>query len=253
VADEGRPTVDPVLQELLTRAEIVTRLRSGSEARLLQSILDAAVALFRAKAASIALLTADGESLEFIVAAGSQGTDVIGLRIGTGQGIAGYVFQTGEGIALADPQADPRFGRAVADQTGFVPDSILAVPLHTPERTIGVLEVLDCRDGQFGPDALALGSVFARQAAIAIEASRVEREFPVLVAHALASYDLELSPELERAIATLPAGVADDFWELVDQIAALQQATPQMRAFVRDLLPVAAKHVAGNRERRFAR
>ena len=58
MTDESARPVDPVLLELLTRAEIVSRLRSGSESRLLQSILEAAVALFRADAASIALATA---------------------------------------------------------------------------------------------------------------------------------------------------------------------------------------------------
>lgn len=253
MSDGPRPALDPLLGELLTRAEIVSRLRSGSESRLLASILEAAVALFRAQAASIALQTADGDALEFVVAAGSQGSDVIGLRIGTGQGIAGYVFQTGEAIALSDPRADPRFGRAIADQTGFVPDSILAVPLQTPDRTIGVLEVLDSRDGAFGADALTLASVFARQAAVAIDASRVEREFPVLVAHALASYQLEVSPELAGAIERLPALADDDFWQLVDEIAALEKTSPRMRAFIRDLLPIANRHLGPPRDRRFAR
>jgi signal transduction protein with GAF and PtsI domain len=253
MTDEHRQPVDPVLLELLTRAEIVSRLRSGSESRLLQSILEAAVALFHADAASIALATADGESLEFIVAAGSQGTDVIGLRIGSGLGIAGYVFQPGEAIAIADPKSDPRFGRSVADQTGFLPNSLLAVPLETPERTIGVLEVLDSRDGSFDSDALNLASIFARQAAVAIEASRVEREFPILVANALASYELAPSPDLEQALRSMPAHSADDFWELVEEIAALQQASPQMRAFIRDLLPVASRHLGRSRERRFSR
>jgi GAF domain-containing protein len=253
MSDQPQPPVDPILDALLTRAEVVSRLRSGSEARLLESILEAAVALFRAQAASIALVTDDGEQLEFIVAAGSRSAGVVGLRIGTGQGIAGYVFQTGEAIALANPASDPRFGRAVADQTGFLPDSILAVPLQTPARTLGVLEILDSRDGAFAADALSVGSVFARQAAVAIEASRVEREFPILLANALAAYDLDLTPELDAAVRNLPGRDGDGFWELVDEIAALQRASPQMRAFIRDLLPVAHRHIGQSRERRFAR
>ena len=253
MAEDDGARVDPLLAELLTRAAVVSRLRSGSEGRLLQSILDAAVALFRARAASIALATADGESLEFTVAAGSQGTDVVGMTIPVGQGIAGFVYQSGEGIVLSDPQQDPRFGRAIADRTGFIPQSLLAVPLDTPERTIGVLEVLDCKDGQFQPDAMTLASVFARQAAVAIEASRVEREFPILLASALAAYDLELSPELARAIASTQERAPDDFWELVDQIAGLSRTTPQIRAFIRDLLPVANRHLAPPRERLFRR
>jgi GAF domain-containing protein len=253
MTDDSRRSVDPVLLELLTRAETVSRLRSGSEARLLQSILDAAVALFSAEAASIALATPDGERLEFIAASGSRAGGVVGLTIGSGQGIAGYVYQSGEPIALSDVQQDPRFNRRVGEQTSFLPDSILAVPLQTPDRTIGVLEVLDSRDGSFAANALDLASVFARQAAIAIEATRVEREFPILLATALASYDLELDPELQRAVETLPARADDDFWQLVDQVAQLSHASPEMRAFVRDLLPIVNRHFGQRRERRFAR
>ncbi len=218
-----------------------------------QSIHDPAVALFRPNAASIALVTAGGDELEFTVAGGAQGTGVVGLRIGASQGIAGYVFQTGEAIAIADPQHDPRFGREVAEQTGFLPDSLLAVPLQTPDRTIGVLEILNSRDGTFPANALDLASLFARQAAVAIEATRVEREFPILLANVLASYDLELTPELAGAVATLPARASDDFWELVDAIATLSQASTQMRAFIRDLLPLAQRHIGQHRERRFQR
>lgn len=239
-----------LLLELARRAAIAARLHSLSEGRLLQSILDAAVALFRAEAASIALATSDGASLEFVLAAGTKGAGVVGRTIGIGDGLAGFVFQTGEPLALASPAGDPRFGRTIAEQTGFVPRSILAVPLLAPDRTVGVIEILDCRDGSFSPGDIELASIFARQAAIAIDATRVEREFPVLLANALASYGLELEPELRQSIEALPDRVGDDFWRFVEEIAAFSQASPAMRAFMLDLLPVASRHLGGSRERR---
>ena len=69
-----------------------------------------------------------------------------------------------------------RFGRAFAERTGYVPTSIVAVPLTDEQGTIGVLQVLDKRDSNaFTLRDVELASVFARQAAIAISASRVER------------------------------------------------------------------------------
>lgn len=246
---DSSSSADPILIELVRRAGIASRLRSRSEGRLLQTILDAAVALFRANAASVALVTADGQSLEFVLAAGTKGAGVVGRTIGIDEGLAGYVFQTGEPMALGSPEADPRFGRTIAEQTGYVPSSILVVPLLAPDRTIGVIEILDCRDGLFSAGDLELASIFARQAATAIDATRVEREFPILLANALASYELELEPEIRQAVETLPSQVGDDFWRLVDEIAGLSQASPATRAFILDLLVVANRHLESPRER----
>ena len=238
-----------ILAELASRAAVATRLRSDSENRLLASILEAAVALFRAHAASIALVTNSGDQLEFVAAAGERASGVVGRTIGIGEGLAGYVVQTGEAMALAHPADDPRFGRSIAERTGFVPDSILAVPMHAPDSVVGVIEILDCRDGAFTADDLGQASIFARQAAIAIDATRVEREFPILLAKSLESYGLEMTPALEEAARSLSSDSGDDFWELVDEIAALSQASPAMRSFIRDLLPVARRHIGSPRDR----
>jgi GAF domain-containing protein len=241
LADE----VDPILRELVARAAVASRLRSVSEDRLLASVLEAAVALFRAGAASLALVVGDHERLQFVAAAGLRGSGVVGRTIGIGEGIAGYVIQTGEPIAISHPSQDPRFGRAISEQTGFVPDSILAVPLRTPDAVVGVIEILDCRDGAFSNDDLALASVFAKQAAIAIDATRLEREFPILLVNALASYDLEPSEQLLKDVEALGSQSPDDFWQLVDEVASLANASPAMRSFIRELLPVAGKHIGG--------
>jgi GAF domain-containing protein len=241
--------VDPLLRELLSRAVVASRLRSASEGRLLASILESAVALFRAGAASIALVVGDHSRIEFVAAAGAQAKGVVGRSIGIGEGLAGYVVQTGEAIAIAHPTDDPRFGRSLAERTGFVPNSILAAPLRTPDSVVGVIEILDCRDGAFTSNDLALASIFARQAAIAIDSTRVEREFPILLANALASYGLELTDELRDAVASLPQQSPDDFWRLVDEIAGLQDASPEMRAFILELLPVARRHIGERRDR----
>ena len=157
------------------------------ETALLRSIVDATVGIFRAEAASIALLDEASGNLKFVVAAGAQGEPVVGLTIPPTQGLAGYVFSTGESIALSDPSNDPRFGRGVAESTGFMPRSILAVPLEDGDRTVGVLEVIDKLDGPFSMEDIGIASLFARQAATAIRVAARAREIRIVLADVLAS------------------------------------------------------------------
>ncbi|HEV7836637.1 MAG TPA: GAF domain-containing protein [Gemmatimonadaceae bacterium] len=249
-----RPLDDPyeLLVELARRAAIASRLRSASEEQLLQSILDTAVLLFRAQAASLALTSADGSSLEFAVASGAKGGDVVGRKISIREGIAGFAWQTGQPIALASPENDPRFGRTFAEQTGYVPQSIMAVPLQTADRTVGVIEILDCRDGIFTANDLELAGAFARQAATAVDAFRVERNFPALVARVLESYGLTGGSKVAEALHSLRRDEEDGFWRLVDEIAAVTELEPRMRQFVLELLPLARRHLGAVKGPRFA-
>ncbi len=242
-----------LLRELGRRAAVARGLRSDTQLRLLRSILDAAVAIFNAAAASIALES--GGELEFVVAAGEQGQGVVGVRVASGQGLVGYVFQTGEPIALSDVATDPRFGRRTAEQTGYVPKTILAVPLSTDDETVGVLEILDRRAGAFSGDDLALASVFARQAALAIDATRIERDVSRLWGRILESAGLEAGDDdleaFARAARDVDAG--DDFWVLVDTIAREWASSPERRTFVVDLLRLVDRLRPAARPRPFAR
>ena len=173
MTDQRRPS-EPALELLAAiaaRAEAAGRLEPPGGAAVLRSIVDATVVLFDAEAASIALYDAATDRLVFRVAAGAQGQGVVGVSIMPHEGVAGYVFSTGQPIAIVDVAADPRFGASTAEQTGYVPRSILAVPLIDDEDSLGVLEILDRRSGEgFALRDVELAGVFARQATVAIRA-----------------------------------------------------------------------------------
>jgi GAF domain-containing protein len=218
---------------------------------VLRSIVEATVTLFQANAASIALYDPATDRLVFRVAAGEQGAGVLGLSIPTDQGLAGYVFSTGPAIAISDVRNDARFGRAFAERTGYVPTSIVAVPLVDEEGTIGVLQVLDKRDSSaFSLRDVELAGVFARQAAIAISASRVERDTATLlvnVARRLADGEAEAGTAGAEALADaageeLARGDRTHLWALVDAVARLRQADPAQMGLVADLIAVLADH-----------
>jgi GAF domain-containing protein len=162
------------LRQLVLAIEATGRaILPGSNDELLQTIVEAAARLFGAAASSIALVNEKQQMLEFRVASGIGREEVIGMRISLDQGIAGYVAMTGQPMAISNVQQDPRFAQETAEKTGYVPRSILAMPLLSNDRVIGVIEVLDKINApSFGMQDMELLGIFARQAAIAIDASQ---------------------------------------------------------------------------------
>src|SRR5204863_74407 len=136
--------------------------------------------------APVAPVERDPERLEFRVASGRKGAGAVAMPVERNQGIAGYVYSTGEALALSDVAADPRWDRAVAERTGYVPRSIAAVPLVNEAETVGVLQVLDKHSApSFTMRDMELLAVFASQAAAAIAATKVQRDLPSLIASSL--------------------------------------------------------------------
>jgi GAF domain-containing protein len=251
---------DAALEVLLRAArETATarRMQGDVESALLQSVVDAAVTLFEAEAASIALYEPDPDRLEFRVAAGAQGAGVIGLSVPPTKGVAGYVFSTGQPIALTDVVSDPRFDQGTAARTGYVPRSIAAVPLVDAGATVGVLQVLDKHSSDaFSLKDMELLAVFARQAAAAIEAARVGRDSERLLRTALAGIGAgELDDDALDELVSAAAGELDrddetPFWAVVDQVARIRGSSDSDLELVAEILEAVARHRTHGRRRR---
>ena len=250
------------LEAVAARAAVAARLEPAAGEAVLRSVADATVTLFDAEAASIALHDPATDQLVIRVAAGTAGEGAIGLAVGSSEGIAGYVFTTGQPLVVSDVAADPRFDRSAAEGTGYVPRSILAVPLVDDGGTIGVLEVLDRRgDGGFGLRDIELAAVFARQATVAIRASRVSRDTGELLRTVLAALAQGASPEvddaaLDDAVAAAVAGLdeADDgLWALADAVARARAASPGDVGLVIDILDALGRRAQRSPPRTFRR
>ena len=137
---------------------------------LLQSIVDVARAIFKAKASSILLLDEATDELVFEAAADEASESLIGMRFPSSTGIAGFVLVSRQPLVIEDVLTDPRFSRETAESTGFVPKGLMAVPLLNEEQALGVLEVLDRpQDTRFTLAEMELLGLFANQAAIALD------------------------------------------------------------------------------------
>ena len=137
---------------------------------LLQSVVEVARAIFGAKASSIFLLDEEADELVFEAIAGFGADTLLGKRFPSSTGIAGWVLVTRQPLVIEDVTEDPRFAKDVAEQTGYVPKGLMAVPLLNEERALGVLEVLDRpQRAQFSLVEMDLLGLFANQAAIALD------------------------------------------------------------------------------------
>jgi GAF domain-containing protein len=181
------------LSRLLVALEASGRaVLPGSQDELLRSIVETAARIFGAAAASIALVNEKEQTLEFKVSVGQGNDNVEGMSIPLDTGIAGYVAMTGQPIAISDVQRDARFNQAFARSTGYVPRSILATPLVSDERIIGVMEVLDKIEAPyFDMQDMELLGLFARQAAIAIHQSQLLEQFGEILILGLKSLAVE--------------------------------------------------------------
>jgi GAF domain-containing protein len=138
-------------------------------ALLLRSIVVVARAIFGARGSSIFLYEPETDELVFAALAGDDEQGLVGKRMPSSTGIAGWVLSSRTPLVLEDVQQDPRFARDVAEGTGYVPKGLMAVPLLHDETVLGVLQVLDRPErAAFSLREMELLGLFANQASIAV-------------------------------------------------------------------------------------
>ena len=100
------------------------------------------------------------------------------IRTSMETGIAGWVARNRKIASIPDPRADSRWDSSVDRRTGFQTRNILAAPLISShdDRLVGVLQLLNRREGHFDQFDEQLLQAFASHAATAIERSRLVNE-----------------------------------------------------------------------------
>jgi K+-sensing histidine kinase KdpD len=107
---------------------------------------------------------------------GGQTRHLVNLHLASGQGIAGWVAQTGESVIVPHAETDPRFCPEIDKKTGFHTVSVLAVPLRVRDTTIGVVELVNKLNDEFDADDRSLVETLSNPAAIAIDNARLVEE-----------------------------------------------------------------------------
>ena len=180
--------------ELLTIAEAIsTELHLDV---LFSRIMAAATQLLNAERSTLFLYDNAGDELWSQVAEGELQKEI---RIPAQSGIAGAAFTGGEVLVVPDAYADARFNREVDRASGYRTRNILAVPIvDKAGEHLGVVQVLNKRDGDFTPIDIRRARAFCAQIAIAIQNAQLFAD--VL---ALKNYNESILKSLSNGVITL--------------------------------------------------
>ena len=95
------------------------------------------------------------------------------INIKKGQGIAGWVAEKRQPVIINDVYSDKRFYANVDRDSGFQTHSMVCIPLQVEERTIGVLQAINKKSGNFNEHDLRLLQAIGGPLAAAIENARL--------------------------------------------------------------------------------
>lgn len=138
---------------------------------LLKLIMKEITVLMDADRSTLYLLDKDREEIWSKIALKAE---VKEIRQKLGMGISGAVARTGEIINIPDAYKDKRFDPSTDKRTGYRTRSILCMPVWEPlsrgdkREILGVVQVLNKRDGFFTEDDERLLETIAAQVAISV-------------------------------------------------------------------------------------
>lgn len=156
--------------------------------RLLQIILDAALQIVHAENGTLYLVDEEKSELWSKVVRGSE---LVEIRLPIGRGISGFVAASGENVRIDDAYLDPRFNPEFDSRSGFRTRSMLTMPIRNKDgHIVGVLQLLNKRDGRFTMEDEEVISALSIHSAIALENARL---------YALEKQSIALEKELNAA------------------------------------------------------
>jgi diguanylate cyclase (GGDEF)-like protein len=129
--------------------------------------------LVDAEAWSLLLIDESGEYLTFKAAEGPEPDVLKDMQLRMGQGVAGAVARDGLPMIVDDAVDCPLFDQSIDHETGFETRSILALPLKCRDRIIGVVEILNKREGSFTSLDKDDAMLLLEPAGIALENARL--------------------------------------------------------------------------------
>ena len=165
----ANPKIKESLSRLRRLVELSVTLNSTLNVKdLLALIIRTAAEVLACEAASILLYDEKKEALFFAAATGEAADRLKKIPVPLNKSLAGEIFRTNTPLVINNLKNDARHNLKISDYVGLQSRSLLGVPLQIQERTIGVLEALNKKEGGFTESDQVTLSVVASHAAVAI-------------------------------------------------------------------------------------
>jgi HD-GYP domain-containing protein (c-di-GMP phosphodiesterase class II) len=155
------------LNTLIELSSLINSTLDTSEIR--KRSIEAAVRLLDAETGSLLLVDRETGDLFFEVALGEKVDILKKVRLRKGEGIAGWVAESGDAIIIHDVQSDPRFSKSADEKSKFITRNMVCVPVKSKDSILGVLEAINKKTDSFNDDDKEILAALANQVAIAIE------------------------------------------------------------------------------------
>jgi diguanylate cyclase (GGDEF)-like protein len=170
----GASPIVPESNEVAVFHELGKALTSSLQLdQVLRTIMEKINEVLRPDTWSLLLMDVEKNELFFQIATGKGAEALKELRIKVGQGLAGWVAQSGQPVVVTDTSNDSRFFSQVDAKTKMETRSVVAVPVRFRDQCLGVIELINCIGPEgFSQRDLALLEALADYAAIAIENAR---------------------------------------------------------------------------------
>lgn len=151
-----------------------TMIEKTDLSSLLGLIMEEATKTMHADRSTLYLVDRERNELVSFIA---QQSGIKEIRLPMGMGIAGHVAETGKTVNIEDAYKNTLFNKETDIQTGYTTRTVLCVPMKNREgEIIGVLQVLNKKNGLFTEYDEWLFRTYAAYAATAIENARLHEE-----------------------------------------------------------------------------
>lgn len=219
---------------------------------LVEEALRVSMELVDASAGSIILYDPDKDKLVFTHVVGPTAADLVGMEMDPDKGIAGSVFASGELRVSDDVTTEAEHDAEIGEKVDYVTRNMVTVPLKSVEgKPIGVMQVLNKRDGLFTEDDVEVLSILGSQIATAIETSRLHErarlaEVVQFVGH--------ISHDVKNMVTPVQTGaetlrfMMDDMFQRLDEMYAeagddprvqqLREITGEVRDFYPEMIDI---------------
>jgi adenylate cyclase len=201
-----------VLELLLRLSQKMAETESLDEA--LATFIEVAMAELDAERGTLFLNDPTTNELYSRVAQGGYHREI---RILNSTGITGHVFTTGQSVIVDDAYNHPYFSKSVDDESGFTTKTMLCVPILTAKKEVmGVVDLLNKREGKFTQRDLELLVAMTRQGTLALQSAQYIERMKRIRAQELEFMDIVSSVTSDIKIGSLLNKVMGEATRMLD-------------------------------------